>query len=451
MSDSHPLGRPSPGVNAPTRESSEISSTSHTPLLDLPAVVPAGQGGGPPRPMRGDLPADLHDEGPIESPPTVSTSLSTPVAAPGHPRPELSPALSSVLRSAGIGSYPRAEAFLGRAVELPRPSDAVSREELPLVRWLMEQRRVETALRLLNRSGLPPSTLEAGSLRLRCLVCLRRYSAAAEELSRLISQWGEKVPFAARVLGAQLPYLLNDEDVILALDQLQDLARRARSGSSALGGSGPGGRPSLCERLQLLQVLSHLALAAGHASAAADEIEAAAREDSENGAQLLSMLGRLRASEGDVARAEEAFQRAKEAGLAQDSPTALLDQGLLAVARADYKSGRGHFTQASIAAVGSKSPKDLTAVSADEAVSAENNLAVCRLYTTELREGVKNLEAFVKRSPVLFLQNSVVQNLSALYEFMTDGGQRRVTLKEVVGAFQLEDVDTSIFDQNSGS
>merc|ERR1712129_582195 len=265
------------------------------------------------------------------------------------------------------------------------------------------------------------------------------------------------------ILSVELPFLLNPADVLLALGQLQELARRVCRGVSGIGGSAEGGRATLRERLHVLRILSHVALAAGHGAAAVREIQAAAAvcaEDwvGEDGgtaparALFHSTLGRHHITGGDVGAAAAAFDLARACGLQEGSTAALLDKGLLYMARGDYSAAGKAFAEASVAAcAGTADEVPASSVDAEEAIAAENNLAVCRLYTRELREAVKGLEAFAKRNPVAFLRSSIVQNLTSFYEFLTDSSWRRGTLREVIDAFRLEDIDRKIFDQPGGA
>jgi len=331
------------------------------------------------------------------------------------------------------------------------------------VKWLIERRRVETALRILSRPDLP-AVAEVTVLRLRCLVALRRFTAVAGELLRIPAPHLDELPLEVRILSAELPFLVNAADVSLALGQLQELARRVCSGTPGVGGSAEDGQASLRERLHVLRLLSHVALAAGQSAAAVGEIRAAAEacaEDwvGEDGgtvparALFHSMLGRHHITGGDVKAAASAFDLARACGLQEGSAAALLDEGLLRMAHGDYAAAGKAFFEASAAALAGTLDGEvpMSPTAADEVIAAENNLAVCRLYTRQLREGVSGLEAFARQSPVAFLRTSVVQNLSSFYEFLTDASWRRGTLREVVDAFRLEDIDPKIFEQPGGA
>jgi len=474
-------------------EPTDVTVCSQTPLLRNDAKPPPLVGedvashpsglplsSGPlPMPMHGDLPADLLDDMPSEPPPLVPTSAVLPTPAAGaashhagmvtvtantEPAPLLS--FAPPLRSSGpVGIFPRAEAFLRRPVEVPQAPGSLTpaSPDLETVKWLIEKRRVETALRILSRPDMP-AMVEVTVLRLRCLVALRRYPAVADEFARTPALHLDELPLEVRILSAELPFLVNAADVSLALGQLQELARRVCSGTLGVGGSAQGGQASVHERLHVLRLLSHVALASGQSAVAVGEIRAAAEacaEDwiGEDGgtaparAIFYSMLGRHHITGGDVKAAASAFELARACGLQEESAAALLDEGLLRMAQGDYAAAGKAFSEASAAALAGTPDGEVPAspAVADEAIAAENNLAVCRLYTRQLREGVSGLEAFARQSPVAFLRTSVVQNLSSFYEFLTDSSWRRGTLREVIDAFRLEDIDSKIFEQPGGA
>mmetsp|Transcript_75007 Transcript_75007/g.242625 ORF Transcript_75007/g.242625 Transcript_75007/m.242625 type:complete len:101 (+) Transcript_75007:186-488(+) len=83
-------------------------------------------------------------------------------------------------------------------------------------------------------------------------------------------------------------------------------------------------------------------------------------------------------------------------------------------------------------------------------VEGRNNLSVCQLSARQLQEAVDGLEALVRRAPVLFLKQGVAQNLSSLYEFLPDSKGRRMTLRELADAFQLDDMDPRAIEQPAG-
>lgn len=426
--------------------------------LESVATTAASMPGGSRGIQLDDPPMDLTEEVPGEPPTLVpmSASISSQPSGQqtvtGHLR-EVTSASTPFAPPLRSSSSPRAEAFLGRPIALP-VLPAFNPGDLEAARWLMTHRRYEKALEKLGMSLVQdrqvPNTVETSILRFRCLVALKRYQAAAEEAAKISSTQGDATPFEVRLLAAHLPFLLNSADAVPTLGMLQELAQRTRSQRGRQPQVAADGAdevmPTFSEWLQVLRTLSHVALAAGHGDVALTELKATIDTGSSctplQRSRLQSLLGRHCVSAGDTAAASQAFERARQEA-PEDRATALLDRGLLAVGEADYAAAKAHYAEASAVAI-SAARSDCTAV--DQAVSAENNLAVCRLYTKELRQGVQGLEAFIRRDPAMFLRSSVAQNLSALYEFLPDSANRRVVLRELAAAFNLQDLDAKSFE-----
>mmetsp|Transcript_87034 Transcript_87034/g.280948 ORF Transcript_87034/g.280948 Transcript_87034/m.280948 type:complete len:562 (-) Transcript_87034:247-1932(-) len=341
----------------------------------------------PPPPMRGDLPADLLDEVPGELPTAAPHSsvamvatLIMPLSPPGRPieqagaaaaAPAAAVAAGAAAAAAAVadfappdravlglgrsldnifggslasGTYPKAEAFLGHPIELPRPPPESSTDEVAVARWLLEQRRAESALRLLRKAAEPVSS-EVALLRIRSLVALRQYQNAAEELAQFKSTGAP--PFEAQLIAAQLPLLMTPPDPAHAMGLLLDLAQNLRAEVRSGNGQAPSGK-----QLQILCLLSHAALAAGHGGIASSEIQDAVADVGEAlSAELYALLGRHFTAEGNISAAEDAFALATKSGRSPDSPGALLDLGLVTVARGDSCSAISHFEAAASEAV----------------------------------------------------------------------------------------------------
>lgn len=322
--------------------------------------------------------------------------------------------------------------FLGTlAVVEPNPplSGPPSLED---VRWLLERRRVNSALTLLKREDAPKSA-EAMHLELRCLVSLEKWTEAAEVVAQLLLLLGDEVPLEVRLVSAQLPFRLSRASANSALCRLQDLASSFREARGT--GFQPGDPPPARFHRTLLQVMSHISIIAGHGKMVAAELRAhleAAKQGRLQGLgapELASVLGRHLLALGDLNGAQAAFTGSS------DELQALLDQGLLASSRGLHQDARTFFAKAS--AVAAVTPN----AALDEVVAAENNLAVSRLYTDELKEAINGLEAFIRRDPARHLVHTIGFNLSALYEFTKDTSKRRALLVDVAKTFKLEDLD----------
>jgi len=349
--------------------------------------------------------------------------------------------------------FARAEAFLGRPIEvapLPGPGQPV---DLQFVWELLRARSVDSVLQLLSRINAPASP-ETGLIKLRCRVALGDYQNASKDASRIANLRGEATPFEVRVLAAQLPFDMNPSvEGVQVLGQLQELSSRACSDTPVpLGGQGEHGHVTLREKLQVLRALSRVSHAVGYGNVAVSEMRKAllvaeAGTDAEEICVLRSLLGRHYAAAGETADAEIWFNLAHKSS--DDSVLAQMDMGLLAVAAGRYADAKCHF-QAAASSAHKAVGASASAEAVDDVVAAENNLAVCRLYLKELQQATEGLETLVQRDPVLYLTSSVVKNLVALYEFVPGAVSRRMVLQELVKALRLEDVDPKAFSPQPG-
>ncbi|XP_043269348.1 trafficking protein particle complex subunit 12 [Venturia canescens] len=121
---------------------------------------------------------------------------------------------------------------------------------------------------------------------------------------------------------------------------------------------------------------------------------------------LRSAIGRVHLFLGDVSAAEKKFAVNKEdAGKTALTPRELIDRGLMAVAQNAFQEAFNCFKTAS-----GLDPSNIMLV---------NNMAVCLLYTGQLKTAVQLLEKAVARNPLKSLQESVLLNMSTLYELHT--------------------------------
>ncbi|CAG5073721.1 Similar to Trappc12: Trafficking protein particle complex subunit 12 (Mus musculus) [Cotesia congregata] len=121
---------------------------------------------------------------------------------------------------------------------------------------------------------------------------------------------------------------------------------------------------------------------------------------------LKSSCGRVYLFLGDVAAAEKIFAGIKELRDG-NSPTMreLIDRGLMAVAQNSFQDAYNCFKIAS-----ASDPSNVMLI---------NNMAVCLLYSGQLKAAVQLLEAAVMRNPIKSLQENVLLNVSTLYELHT--------------------------------
>ncbi|KAG7212984.1 hypothetical protein KM043_002324 [Ampulex compressa] len=119
---------------------------------------------------------------------------------------------------------------------------------------------------------------------------------------------------------------------------------------------------------------------------------------------LKSGIGRVHLFLGDVAAAEKLLiSRTSEEGT--PSIRELVDRGLMAVAQNAFQEAYNCFQTAS-----SMDPSNIMLI---------NNMAVCLLYTGQLKAAVHLYESAVTRNPVKSLQEPTLLNMCTLYELHT--------------------------------
>ncbi|KAJ6647701.1 Trafficking protein particle complex subunit 12 [Pseudolycoriella hygida] len=120
---------------------------------------------------------------------------------------------------------------------------------------------------------------------------------------------------------------------------------------------------------------------------------------------LYSAWGRIYLQCGDVFGAEQKFlesRRSKESNSVADLRD-LIDRGLIAVAQNDFQTAYSYFENA------------LKLESANTMVLL-NNMGVCKLYTGKLKDAIALFERAVISNPQKGLNESLLLNLSTLYE-----------------------------------
>ncbi|XP_015601566.1 trafficking protein particle complex subunit 12 [Cephus cinctus] len=120
---------------------------------------------------------------------------------------------------------------------------------------------------------------------------------------------------------------------------------------------------------------------------------------------LISAIGRAYLFLGDVSAAEKKFAIGTDS---RENPTTVrehMDNGLIAVAQNAFQEAYNSFKKASAI-----EPSNITVI---------NNMAVCLLYTGQLKAAVHLLENAIARNPAKSLQEAVLLNICTLYELHT--------------------------------
>ncbi|XP_076173922.1 trafficking protein particle complex subunit 12 isoform X2 [Ptiloglossa arizonensis] len=119
---------------------------------------------------------------------------------------------------------------------------------------------------------------------------------------------------------------------------------------------------------------------------------------------LKSSIGRLHLFLGDVSAAEKLFisQHKQESGL---TVRELMDRGLMAVAQNAFQDAYRCFQAAA-----AMDPSNIALI---------NNMAVCLLYTGQLKAAVHLYESAIAKNPVKSLQEPILLNICSSYELHT--------------------------------
>ena len=259
---------------------------------------------------------------------------------------------------------------------------------------------------------------------------------------------GSMVPFALRVLRAELPAHLGKPeetlDRLFGLHAVVDaMIANLERGLTAEGEEvaekeekDPASPEMVDEataaaletwrrrRMNLLYAISNALLLTKDVDSSVAICDRIVVEESEGSRKsaVLSSAGRILLQIGDVGGAADYFARA-EAVLDDDSTSAasramkLTHRGYLSIGAGRFDEALRHFRQAS-------------ALTPDDAVAA-NNVACALVYLGSLKEAVATLRSLVESDPRRNLHEGVVFNLATLFELESSGaGERK---RELLG------------------
>lgn len=144
---------------------------------------------------------------------------------------------------------------------------------------------------------------------------------------------------------------------------------------------------------------------------------------------LMSAWGRIRLQCGDIYGAEKKFSEAKRLrdGDQTEQPDVrdLVDRGLLAVAQNDFQSAFDLFQKASVLESNN--------------TMLYNNMGVCLLYSGKLKDAIKMFESAVQRNPKLALNESLLVNISTLYELESNNAKdKKIALLKLVNKHRAD-------------
>lgn len=149
--------------------------------------------------------------------------------------------------------------------------------------------------------------------------------------------------------------------------------------------------------------------------------------------QLLSGIGRIFLQIGDIKTAEKYFQDVEKVTQKLDG---LKNQIMVLMNRAFLHLGQNNFAEAH------KFFTEILKVDPSNAV-ANNNAAVCLLYLGKLKDSLRQLEGMVQQDPKHYLHESVLFNLTTMYELESSRSmQKKQALLEAVAAKEGDSFNT---------
>ncbi|XP_023584061.1 trafficking protein particle complex subunit 12 isoform X2 [Trichechus manatus latirostris] len=149
--------------------------------------------------------------------------------------------------------------------------------------------------------------------------------------------------------------------------------------------------------------------------------------------QLLSGIGRIFLQIGDIKTAEKYFQDVEKVtqkldGL-QGKIMVLMNRAFLYLGQNNFAEAHRFFTE-------------ILQIEPTNAV-ANNNAAVCLLYLGKLKESLRQLEAMVQQDPKHYLHESVLFNLTTMYELESSRSmQKKQSLLEAVALKEGDSFNT---------
>ncbi|KAG7509823.1 hypothetical protein JOB18_005880 [Solea senegalensis] len=150
--------------------------------------------------------------------------------------------------------------------------------------------------------------------------------------------------------------------------------------------------------------------------------------------QLLSGIGRIFLQIGDVKTAERYFQDVEKSCQMKGSQSShttcmLMNRAFVHLSQNNYAEAHASFAE--VLQIDPKNPV------------ANNNAAVCLLYLGRLKESLGQLEGLVQQDPALYLHESVLFNLTTMYELESSRStQKKQALLEAVACREGDSFNT---------
>ncbi|XP_052041974.1 trafficking protein particle complex subunit 12 [Apodemus sylvaticus] len=257
---------------------------------------------------------------------------------------------------------------------------------------------------------------------------------------------GSMVPFSMRILHAELQqYLGNPQESLDRLHRVKTVCSKILANLEQ-GLAEDGGLSSVTQesrqasvqlwRSRLGRVLYSMAnclLLMKDYVLAVDAYLTVIKYYPEQEPQLLSGIGRILLQIGDIKTAEKYFQDVEKVTQKLDG---LQGKIMVLMNRAFLYLGQNNFAEAH------KFFTEILRMDPTNAV-ANNNAAVCLLYLGKLKDSLRQLEAMVQQDPKHYLHESVLFNLTTMYELESSRSmQKKQSLLEAVASKEGDSFNT---------
>ncbi|XP_075412491.1 trafficking protein particle complex subunit 12 [Tenrec ecaudatus] len=257
---------------------------------------------------------------------------------------------------------------------------------------------------------------------------------------------GSMVPFSMRILHAELQqYLGNPQESLDRLHAMKTICSKIlmnlEQGLAEDGSMSNITQENRQASLQLwrsrlgrvLYSVANCLLMMKDYVLAVDAYHSIIKYNPEQEPQLLSGIGRIFLQIGDIKTAEKYFQDVEKVAQKLDG---LQSKIVVLMNRAFLQLGQNHFAEAH------KCFTEILRIEPTNAV-ANNNAAVCLLYVGKLKDSLRQLEAMVQQDPKHYLHESVLFNLTTMYELESSRSmQKKQALLEAVAAKEGDSFNT---------
>ncbi|XP_032040297.1 trafficking protein particle complex subunit 12 [Aythya fuligula] len=257
---------------------------------------------------------------------------------------------------------------------------------------------------------------------------------------------GSMVPFSMRILHAELPqYLGNPQESLDRLHSMKIICAKILENLEQ-GLAEDGSMTNITQenrqasvqlwRSRLGRVMYSMAnclLMMKDYVLAVDAYHSVIKYYPQQEPQLLSGIGRIFLQIGDIKTAEKYFQDVEKVTHKLDG---LQSQIMVLMNRAFLHLGQNNFAEAH------RFFTEILRIDSSNAV-ANNNAAVCLLYLGKLKDSLRQLEGMVQQDPKHYLHESVLFNLTTMYELESSRSmQKKQALLEAVAIKEGDSFNT---------